>query len=112
MIRSRLPPLELIKAVGGAYLLYCDCQPIPLFQRDNFMQTLHSREPELLFALLAMAGRFLQPPMSRISADEFLEISRRLVMGRICDGQVELSTLQTLCLLSMVDFTSTWERYF
>lgn len=72
------------------------------------MQTLHSREPELLFALLAMAGRFLEHPMSRISADDYLEKSRRLVMGRICEGRVELSTLQTLCLLSMVDFTSKW----
>ena len=107
-IWGRLPSPELIKAVGESYLLYCDCQPIPLFQRDSFMQTLHSREPELLFALLAMAGRFLEHPMSRISADDYLEKSRRLVMGRICEGKVELSTLQTLCLLSMVDFTSKW----
>jgi hypothetical protein len=70
------------------------------------MQTLHNREPELLFALLALAGRFLRPATSRTSADEFLENSRRMVMGRICEGEVELSTLQTLCLLSMIDFTS------
>jgi hypothetical protein len=104
--QSTLPPPELIVAVGEVYLLYCDCQPIPLFQRDNFMQTLHNREPELLFAVLALAGRFLEPPMLRAASDDFLEKSRRIVMWRICEGQVELSTLQTLTLLSMVDFTS------
>lgn len=70
------------------------------------MQNLNSREPELLFALLALAGRFFDAPMRRSSADDFLEKSRRMVMGRVCEGNVELSTLQTLCLLSMVDFTS------
>jgi hypothetical protein len=44
--------------------------------------------------------------MFRSSADDFLEEARRITMGRVYEGEVELSTLQTLCLLSMVDFTS------
>jgi hypothetical protein len=104
--RSTLPPREMIVKAGEMYLRYCDCQPIPLFQRESFLRSLDSREPELLFALLALAGRFLEPPTLRSSTDDFLENSRRMIMGRICEGNVELSTLQTLCLLSMVDFTS------
>lgn len=29
----------------------------------------------------------------------------QLVMGRLADGSVELSTIQTLCLLSLLEFT-------
>jgi hypothetical protein len=70
------------------------------------MQTLDSSPPELIYAVLALVGRFLEPPMLRIAADNFLEEARRITMGRVYAGEVELSTLQTLCLLSMVDFTS------
>lgn len=36
----------------------------------------------------------------------YAEVARSLVMKRISEGPVELSTLQSLCLLSLVDFTS------
>lgn len=31
----------------------------------------------------------------------------QLVMARLADGTLELSTIQTLCLLSMLEFTGT-----
>lgn len=52
-----------------------------------------------------MAMRF--PPGS-LGTQQLLDAkakaARLLVMDRVADGQVELSTLQSLCLLSMVDF--------
>lgn len=36
----------------------------------------------------------------------YAEVARGLVMKRVSEGPVELSTLQCLCLLSLVDFTS------
>lgn len=38
--------------------------------------------------------------------NSYAEVARSLVMNRISEGPVELSTLQCLCLLSLVDFTS------
>jgi hypothetical protein len=50
--------------------------------------------------------------MLRTSADNLLGRSRRIIMERVFEGEVELSTLQSLCLLSMVDFTSKRNRSF
>lgn len=36
----------------------------------------------------------------------YAEAARTLVIRRVLEGPVELSTLQCLCLLSLVDFTS------
>jgi hypothetical protein len=36
----------------------------------------------------------------------YTEVARGLVMRRVSEGPVELSTLQCLCLLSLIDFTS------
>ncbi|KAJ5322823.1 hypothetical protein N7452_011112 [Penicillium brevicompactum] len=38
--------------------------------------------------------------------NSYAEIARGLVMKRVSEGPVELSTLQCLCLLSLVDFTN------
>lgn len=38
--------------------------------------------------------------------NSYAEVARGLVMKRVSEGPVELSTLQCLCLLSLVDFTS------
>lgn len=36
----------------------------------------------------------------------YAEAARTLVIRRVLEGPVELSTLQCLCILSLVDFTS------
>lgn len=100
------PTGETLTVVARAYLKYCECQPIPLFDEATFMQSLPSREPELLYSLFAIASRFcddIQVP--RPSSDQitrYCEAAYRLVMARLIDGNVELSTLQTLCLLSLL----------
>jgi hypothetical protein len=105
--RSILPSREVIVATAGVYLLYCDCQPLPLFHRGSFIQTLENRDKELILAILALTFRFSNDPALNVyEVDEFVEASRAAVMRRVYDGTVELSTLQALCLLSLVDFTS------
>ena len=103
---SSLPPRELTNVVAEAYLLYCDCQPLPLFHSVSFIETIHSREKELLTAITALSIRFCQPSILGASSTDFAEESRAIVMGKVVEGTVELSTLQTLCLLSLIDFTS------
>ena len=71
------------------------------------MQTIDQRDPELLFAILALTSRFSgDTHLREYREDELVESSRSMVMQKVCEGTVELSTLQSLCLLSLVDFTS------
>ena len=60
--------------------------------------------------MLALALRFsdntLFPDDRHVLARGYMETSRKIVMKKITDGMVELSTIQSLCLISLVDFTS------
>ncbi|KAJ5129279.1 uncharacterized protein N7515_005318 [Penicillium bovifimosum] len=105
-----LPPWEEIVPIAELYLLYCESQPLPLFHKDGFLSNLQTRDAELLFAILALGLRFSYD--HRIRADfsalvtGYAEVARSLVMKRVSEGPVELSTLQCLCILSLVDFTN------
>lgn len=106
---SILPPWDVIFSTSENYLLYCDCQPLPLFDRSTFMQNLKEREPEVLYSLLALALRFnddgpYREDRAKVIKD-YVEAARALVMKKVMDGLVELCTIQSLCLLSLVDFT-------
>lgn len=67
------------------------------------------RDPELLLAIEALGVRFRQQGVD--DKDVQLDIKRKtekacgMVMIRLASGTVELSTIQTLCLLSMLEFT-------
>ncbi|KAJ5772884.1 hypothetical protein N7457_007780 [Penicillium paradoxum] len=105
-----LPPWEEIIPIAELYLLYCDSQPLPLFHRDSFLSSLQTRETELLFAILALGFRFSYAHQTRsdftVLVNGYAEVARALVMKRVSEGPVELSTLQCLCILSLVDFTN------
>ena len=93
------------------YLQYCDSQPLPLFHRESFLGSLESRDPEIIYAMIALSIRFAENTYHGLSelmklVNGYAEVARNLVMRRISEGPVELSTLQCLCLLSLVDFTS------
>jgi hypothetical protein len=62
----------------------------------------------LLFAILALASRFSDSAIraSQIElVDGYVEASRTIISKRVFDGDVELSTIQSLCILALVDFT-------
>lgn len=118
---SELPPWEIIKATGEVYMTYCDSQPLPLFHRQSFIQTLGDRDPELLFAIIALTLRYTDRLSAGTRDQEvsgYVEASRNIVSKKVFDGTIELSTIQSLCLLSLVDFTSkifrlkTYSQYF
>lgn len=98
-------------SIAKTYLLYCDCQPLPVFCRKEFIETLSERDPEVILSILALAIRFSDEDVFRDNQFElvagYVEAARSIISGKIFGGRVELSTLQSLCLLSLVDFTST-----
>jgi hypothetical protein len=104
-----LPPWDVILSAAENYLLYCDCQPLPLFDRPTFMQKLKERDYEVLFSILGLALRFsqdgsLQEGRAKLVRD-YAEAARVIITKKIFDGTVDLSTIQSLCLLSLIDFT-------
>lgn len=106
-----LPSWDSVLSIAELYLLYCESQPLPLFHRSTFLSTLGNRDSEIIYAILALSIRFSE--LSSGNADEladkvnsYTEVARSLVTKRVWEGPVELSTLQSLCLLSLVDFTS------
>ncbi|KAF9890882.1 hypothetical protein FE257_005458 [Aspergillus nanangensis] len=106
-----LPSWEKVTSIAQLYLLYCDSQPLPLFYRDDFLSSLGSRDPELVYAILALSIRFAEDQYQDINElmvriNGYTEVARSLVMKRVSEGPVELSTLQSLCLLSIIDFTN------
>ncbi|KAF2709368.1 hypothetical protein K504DRAFT_431849 [Pleomassaria siparia CBS 279.74] len=106
---ARLPPWEVIVDAAGVYLQYCDCQPLPLFHRASFIQTLEHRDPEVLLSLLALTSRFTgspnSPPNHAKPVREYVDTARGIISKKVFDGTIELSTIQALCLLALVDFT-------
>lgn len=80
-----------------------------LFPNRSCLASLGKRDPELLLAIEALGVRFKRPGV--VDQDIQLEIKRKteracqMVMMRLASGTVELSTIQTLCLLSMLEFT-------
>jgi len=105
-----LPPWEEIIPIAELYLLYCESQPLPLFHRSSFITNLKVRDVEIIYAILALSLRFSDsyrsyPDLTGL-VNGYAEVARGLVMKRVSEGPVEISTLQCLCLLSLVDFTS------
>ncbi|KAI8412148.1 hypothetical protein FOFC_08774 [Fusarium oxysporum] len=98
---------ELLRA-GQLYQTWCHNQPVRMFRQEDFLDTLKHRDTELQLAVKMLTYRF---PPGQISADKnaalcLLSAScRKLVTDRIYDGKIRLSTLQTLCLLSMISFS-------
>ncbi|EED14931.1 C6 transcription factor, putative [Talaromyces stipitatus ATCC 10500] len=111
-----LPPWEKVLEIAQVFLVYCDCQPLPLFHRQTLLATLGHRDPEVVYAILALAIRFCSSDVltnadgntSSLGAlvPSYLEAARERVIKRALGGPVEISTLQTLCLLSMVEYTN------
>lgn len=105
-----LPPWQEILPIAELYFLYCDSQPLPLFLKSSFLAKLQTRHIEIIYAMMALALRFSDSHCQNTDVMEvvntYAEVARGLVMKRVSEGPVELSTLQCLCLLSLVDFTS------
>lgn len=104
-----LPPWDKMLEVADLYLKYCDCQPLPLFDPSSFKRTLHNRDPEILYCIFSLAIRFSKDNSgdqdNAHQTTNFPRLARALAMNRITEGRIELSTLQTLCMLSILDQT-------
>lgn len=78
------------------------------------MQSLNSRDPEIILSIVALAMRFADSAFIHGIEDldqrsrDLAEKVHTIVMKRVSNGPIELSTLQCLCLLSLIDFASRY----
>jgi hypothetical protein len=74
------------------------------------MKSLDYRDPELILSIIIVASRFTEATdfdlISNQQISDFVRTSREQVSQKLLEGSIELSTIQTLCLLSFFEFTS------
>lgn len=91
------------------YLTFCNSQPLPLFPQRISATSLCDRDLELVLSIEAVGLRFRGNGVKECPIEQEItsktERACQMVMKRLADGNVELSTIQTLCLLSMLEFT-------
>ncbi|KAL4786420.1 hypothetical protein BJX76DRAFT_118153 [Aspergillus varians] len=110
---SNMPSRQISSTAENAVRLfhtYCNFQPLPLFHHKSFFANSENRNPELLLAMQALGLRFsgngiADPEINKLIKD-WTEDSRRMVMTRVTEGSLELSTLQSLCILTLIDYTA------
>jgi hypothetical protein len=82
------------------YFKYCHRQPIWCFERDEVSE--YGMLPEeLSFSILALTSRFSD---KRDQLQVYSDSAKTLVMLHIANGMVELTTIESLCLLSYSSF--------
>ncbi|KAL1964457.1 hypothetical protein VTN77DRAFT_6883 [Rasamsonia byssochlamydoides] len=106
---SLLPPKDVLAEAVDLYFRYCHKQPLWLFNRDELLAPEECCE-EVIFAILALTVRFSNRPFfkgqSEQLAQRYAEASRGLIIAKIAQGTVQLSTIQSLCLLAFANFVA------
>lgn len=92
-------------AVGmRLYFEYCHRQPIWCFDRDE-VGDYGALPEELTCSILALTARFSQ---MREKMQLYGSNARKLIMLRIADSTVDITTIESLCLLAYSSFIGTW----
>lgn len=95
-----LPGRSDIQEGIGLYFKFCHRQPIWCFERDQVSN--HGAIPEeLACSILALTSRFSE---KRDRLQLYGETAKTLIMLRVANGSVELTTIESLCLLSYSAF--------
>lgn len=110
-VDARLPEIskQELTSIAETYWTFCESQPLPLFcgNETSFVASFQSREISVIHSVMATVNRFrLDKEYSQRSAElvaESTSVAYRLVLDRIASCNVELSTLQTMCLVVLLD---------
>lgn len=102
-----LPPNDIVEESIALYFRYCHKQPLWLFDPDDLARPAECRE-EVVFGILTLALRYSDNPFLAGRTDQlcrqYSEAARDLIMLRISQGKVDLSTLQSLCLIALAQY--------
>jgi hypothetical protein len=102
-----MPPNEVIVESFSLYQQYCHKQPLWLFDEDDLL-TPEICPQEIIFGILGLALRYSSNPFVEGRVDQmcrqYTEAARGNIMLRIAQGAVQLSTIQSLCLVALANF--------
>jgi hypothetical protein len=107
--QTKLTHRVQIERLGQVFLTFCADQPLPLFQRDGFVESLLDRADAALFAIIANSMRHapdIEDAPHNQDCLTFRDAAHTRIMADIGRGNVHLFTLQALCLVVFFDFTS------
>lgn len=97
------------------YFQFCHRQPLWLFEREELSSESSPDDmaEELVFSLLALTIRFstttyFDSRSHKKFAQRYGEVARAHIMFRIAQGAVQMSTIQSLCLLAFANFTGKY----
>lgn len=102
----------MISEIVELYFQFCHRQPLWLFEREELSSPDDIVE-ELVFSLLALTVRFSTSTLFgnrslNNLAQRYCEVARGHIMFRIAQGAVQMSTIQSLCLLAFANFTGKY----
>ncbi|KAJ5980147.1 hypothetical protein N7481_007445 [Penicillium waksmanii] len=104
-----LPSKEIVSESIGLYFRYCHKQPLWLLDPEDLASPENCRN-EVIFGILTLALRYSDNPLLEGRKDQmcrqYAESARGLVMFRIAQGSVDLSTMQSLCLIALAEYIS------
>jgi len=102
-----MPPKDAILDVIDVYFQFCHMQPLWLFDRVDLANPEECCE-EVILSLLALALRYSSHAYfegrSEKLTRKYAQLAREHVMFRIAHGNVQLPTLQSLCMLALANF--------
>lgn len=102
---ASLRPSRSDLATGiNMYFKYCHRQPIWCFEREEIGRQ-GSLPEELACSILALTSRFSE---KRDHLQLYGNNAKTLVMLRIANGTVDITTIESLCLLSYSSFIGTY----
>ncbi|KAG5655527.1 hypothetical protein KAF25_003864 [Fusarium avenaceum] len=107
-INTSLLPESRNDELASLYLTWLHRQPLVMFDAETFAESLPSRDPELVLVLQALCFRFPPQSLNTESRQQLIAMarkSRHLVMEKVFASKVDCSVLQTLCLLSLFEYT-------
>ncbi|KAK5209495.1 hypothetical protein LTR99_007743 [Exophiala xenobiotica] len=109
---NKIPPLDVILGACDVYFRYCHNQPYSLFHEESFRNKLSLGEipTHLLYAFLASTIRYTEDPyfsdkVAALTAYATLSWKSIVMPWNGIQSEAELSIVQTILLLAIVDYT-------
>jgi len=102
-----MPPKHIITEGIALYFQYCHKQPLWLFDPEDLAVPENCRS-EVIFGILSLSLLYSDSLAREGRTDQmcrqYAEAARSYAMLRITQGKVNLSTLQSFCLIAMAEY--------
>lgn len=102
-----MPPKDVVTEGIVLYFQYCHKQPLWLFEPDDLLIPEACRN-EVVFGVLSLALRYSSNPFLDGRTDQmcrqYAEAARSYAMLRVAQGTVNLSTIQSFCLIALAEY--------